>query len=358
MDEDPEGRWGDAWYYEDRLIYVHKRFVAIPRRRRRPDGDVLEFDRTKMEMTAVTYDEMRRRLLRPRRARQGLRAQLGRRLAAVPDLPPLLRPDVLRGRGQGARARVRAGLQRLDGRGVVRALRRREHPALPHPAVGRRARRRGDPAQRRAGRAGHLLQRAARTTSKLPTIHTGYWDPLFAGVQRHGVTLCMHIGSSSTNPAASPDAPRRRRRDAGVQQLDGVARRLAVLRQAHRVPEAEAGVLRGPDRLDPVRARAGRHRLGAPRQLAALEGDDPRAAVDLLLRADLRLLHRRPPRAAVPRRRSARTTSASRPTTRTPTRRGRTRRSTSRRCSADFDDEIAYKVLRGNAIKMLELDRV
>ena len=28
--EDPEGRWGDAWYFEDRLIYVHKRFVAIP----------------------------------------------------------------------------------------------------------------------------------------------------------------------------------------------------------------------------------------------------------------------------------------------------------------------------------------
>ena len=25
---------------------------------------------------------------------------------------------------------------------------------------------------------------------------------------------------------------------------------------------------------------------------------------------------------------------------------------------ADFDEQIAYKVLRGNAIKMLELDRV
>ncbi|TMK85089.1 MAG: amidohydrolase, partial [Actinobacteria bacterium] len=26
MKEDPEGLWGDAWYYEDRLIYVHKKF--------------------------------------------------------------------------------------------------------------------------------------------------------------------------------------------------------------------------------------------------------------------------------------------------------------------------------------------
>ena len=39
------------------------------------------------------------------------------------------------------------------------------------------------------------------------TIHTGAWDPLFAECDASGVTLCMHIGSSSTNPAASPDAP-------------------------------------------------------------------------------------------------------------------------------------------------------
>ncbi|HYL53257.1 MAG TPA: hypothetical protein VEZ15_14890, partial [Acidimicrobiia bacterium] len=56
--EDPEGLWGDAWYFEDRLIYVHKRFVAIPLEAT-PDGDVGRFDRTKMVMEAVTYDEMR-----------------------------------------------------------------------------------------------------------------------------------------------------------------------------------------------------------------------------------------------------------------------------------------------------------
>ena len=30
MTEDPDGEWGDAWYYDGKLIYVHKRFVAIP----------------------------------------------------------------------------------------------------------------------------------------------------------------------------------------------------------------------------------------------------------------------------------------------------------------------------------------
>ena len=41
----------------------------------------------------------------------------------------------------------------------------------------------------------------------LPSIHTGYWDPLFAVCQETRTALCMHIGSSSKMPAASPDAP-------------------------------------------------------------------------------------------------------------------------------------------------------
>ena len=56
--EDPNGLWGDAWYFEDRLIYVHKRFVAIPLEAT-PDDDVKSFDRSKMVMEALTYDEMR-----------------------------------------------------------------------------------------------------------------------------------------------------------------------------------------------------------------------------------------------------------------------------------------------------------
>ena len=31
MTEDPEGEWGDAWIYEDKVIYVQKKFVAIPK---------------------------------------------------------------------------------------------------------------------------------------------------------------------------------------------------------------------------------------------------------------------------------------------------------------------------------------
>ena len=58
MTEDPEGEWGDAWIYEDKLIYVQKKFVAIPLAAT-PGGDVSKFDKTVMTMTATTYDDMR-----------------------------------------------------------------------------------------------------------------------------------------------------------------------------------------------------------------------------------------------------------------------------------------------------------
>src|SRR5215212_11606957 len=53
MQEDPDGEWGDAWYYDGKLIYVHKKFVAIPQEATVEGPNGIEFDRTKMQMTAV-----------------------------------------------------------------------------------------------------------------------------------------------------------------------------------------------------------------------------------------------------------------------------------------------------------------
>jgi predicted TIM-barrel fold metal-dependent hydrolase len=41
----------------------------------------------------------------------------------------------------------------------------------------------------------------------LPSIHTGHWDPFFAACNDYGVTIHMHIGSSSQMPFTSVDAP-------------------------------------------------------------------------------------------------------------------------------------------------------
>ena len=104
-----DGRPGDYWVYEDRLVYVHKRHVAIPLDAT-PDGDVSRFDRAKMYIAAMTYDEMRPGCYEPRGTRRRPRARRRRRLDRVPHVPALLRPDVPG--GDGSRARVSSACAR------------------------------------------------------------------------------------------------------------------------------------------------------------------------------------------------------------------------------------------------------
>ena len=46
------------------------------------------------------------------------------------------------------------------------------------------------------------------TRLKLPSIHTGHWDPVFAACEATNTVVNVHIGSSSTFPMTSVDAPR------------------------------------------------------------------------------------------------------------------------------------------------------
>jgi predicted TIM-barrel fold metal-dependent hydrolase len=41
----------------------------------------------------------------------------------------------------------------------------------------------------------------------LPSIHSGYWDSFFRACEETGTVVCMHIGSGTKTPQASPDAP-------------------------------------------------------------------------------------------------------------------------------------------------------
>lgn len=42
---------------------------------------------------------------------------------------------------------------------------------------------------------------------RMPSIHSGYWDPLFAACCDTGTVLCCHLGSSSRSATTAPDAP-------------------------------------------------------------------------------------------------------------------------------------------------------
>ncbi|HEX4244011.1 MAG TPA: amidohydrolase family protein [Acidimicrobiales bacterium] len=40
-----------------------------------------------------------------------------------------------------------------------------------------------------------------------PTIHSGYWDPFLQACEETGTVINLHIGSSGSSPATTPDAP-------------------------------------------------------------------------------------------------------------------------------------------------------
>jgi len=42
---------------------------------------------------------------------------------------------------------------------------------------------------------------------RMPSVHTDYWDPLFAACSDEGTVLCLHVGSSSRSSTTSEDAP-------------------------------------------------------------------------------------------------------------------------------------------------------
>jgi predicted TIM-barrel fold metal-dependent hydrolase len=41
----------------------------------------------------------------------------------------------------------------------------------------------------------------------LPSLHTGYWEPVMAACEETGTVVCLHVGSSSQVPSTAPDAP-------------------------------------------------------------------------------------------------------------------------------------------------------
>ncbi len=203
--EDPDGEPGDYWVYEDKMIYVHKRFVAIPLEAT-PDGDISRFDRTVMEMTPVTYD--------------GMRPGCYDRDARIKDFElnwvdgSLPFPTFPRFCGQT----FKEGDDKELGLACVKAYNDWMVEEWCEPSGGYNiplmiiplwdADLAAEEVKRNAARGVHAVCFSEIPTRlKLPSIHTGYWDPFFSACNDNQVTICMHVGSSSTNPAASPDSP-------------------------------------------------------------------------------------------------------------------------------------------------------
>ena len=240
-------------------------------------------------------------LLGPEGPPRGHGREPRRGVARVPELPALLRPDLPRAPGQGARGPLREGVQRLDVRRVVRRHRRPPDPAADRAALGREPRGRRGAAQRGARRPRRSASARSRrsSASRRCTTTTATGTRSSGRARRPDTVVSMHIGSTSKMPSTSADAPAAvgstlTYMNAAMSITDylmsGIVRAL---------PEARSRVLRGPDRLDPVRARAGRQGVGGQPRLGRRRRQGAEAAVGVLLRARLRLLLRRPARPEV-----------------------------------------------------------
>jgi hypothetical protein len=62
--------------------------------------------------------------------------------------------------------------------------------------------------RRLAGKGCHAVTFSENPAAlRMPSIHSGHWDPLFAACSDVGTVLCLHVGSSSKAAATSADAP-------------------------------------------------------------------------------------------------------------------------------------------------------
>ena len=202
---DPEGTEGDAWLYEDRLIYVQKSFVAIPQSAT-PDGIEGGFDRTKMQMIATTYDEMRPGCWDPHERVKDFEANHMDGSLPFPTFPRFCGQTFMDGNDKElGLACVRAYNDWMieewcaptNGMNIPLCIIPLWDPVLAVEEV-----------KRVSAKGVHAICFSEIPTKLgLPSIHTDHWDPLFQICNDNAVTLCMHIGSSSSMPAASPDAP-------------------------------------------------------------------------------------------------------------------------------------------------------
>jgi len=184
---------------------VHKRFVAIPLEAT-PDGDLSKFDRTKMVMEALTYDEMRPGCYEREARIKDFEANWMDGSLPFPTFPRFCGQTFYEANDKElGLACVKAYNDWMiqewcapsGGVNIPLCL----IPLWDVELAAKEVQRVADQGCRAIcfSELPHHL--------KLPTIHSGGWDPLFQVANDTGVTLCMHIGSSSTNPAASPDAP-------------------------------------------------------------------------------------------------------------------------------------------------------
>jgi len=190
----PDAPWGDVWFYED-LIHPNKRHVAA-----------VGFPRDQMEAVPITYDEMRAGCYDPKARIADNEMNHVEKSLSFPTFPRFCGQTFYEAKDKElALACVKAYNDFQveewcgDSNGALVPL-----AIIPLWDVELAV----EEINRNAARGVHAVCFSEIPPNLgLPSIHTKYWDPFFAVCADTRTTVCMHIGSSSKMPAASPDSP-------------------------------------------------------------------------------------------------------------------------------------------------------
>jgi predicted TIM-barrel fold metal-dependent hydrolase len=184
----------DCWIYED-LVYTHKRMVAAA-----------GYERDEMTMTPITYDDMRPGCYDPKARLDDMDLNWTEASLCFPTLPRFCGQTFNDGKDKelGMACVVAYNdwlVEEWCGGSGGRLL-----PACLIPLWD------VDAAAAEVGRNAERGVRAVCFSELpfhlgLPSIHSGHWDPFFAACDETGTAVCMHIGSSSRMPATTVDAP-------------------------------------------------------------------------------------------------------------------------------------------------------
>ncbi len=194
LSDDPDGPPADWFFYEE-LKYPYKRNIAA-----------VGFDRDDMTLEGITYEEMRPGCYDPKERLKDMDLNHVEASLCFPTFPRFCGQTFAEAKDmEVAEACVRAYNDWMveewcgdsGGRLIPLCIIPLWDPQLAAAEIHRNAAR------------GVKAVTFSEMPSKLgfPSIHTEHWDPFFAACNETGTVINMHIGSSSSMPAGSPDAP-------------------------------------------------------------------------------------------------------------------------------------------------------
>ena len=191
---DPGGKQADCWVFED-LVYIHKRHVAA-----------VGYSRDEMTMTPMTYDEMRPGCYDPKARVEDMLMNHVDVSLCFPSFPRFCGQAFTEAKDRElGEACVYAYNDWMveewcgDSDGHLEPL--TIVPLWDADLAAAEVR-------RNAARGVHAVAFSEVPYHLgLPSIHSGFWDPFFRACEETDTVICMHIGSSSRMPATSPDAP-------------------------------------------------------------------------------------------------------------------------------------------------------